>query len=85
MALQKSVTTKQGFLSESAYHRVEQISLPSKSTVQFMVSSYKSLTNTVSFDGDTHSCAYDMTGANPMAQAYTYLKTLPEFVDATDV
>lgn len=29
-------------------------------------------------------CAYDISGENPLAQAYAHLKTLPEFVDALD-
>ena len=28
--------------------------------------------------------AYDITGENPIKQAYEYLKTLPEFANATD-
>jgi hypothetical protein len=27
---------------------------------------------------------YDITGENPIKQAYLYLKTLPEFATATD-
>jgi hypothetical protein len=30
------------------------------------------------------SCKYDITGNNPIAQAYMYLKTLPEFASAKD-
>jgi hypothetical protein len=28
--------------------------------------------------------SYDITGENPIKQAYEYLKTLPEFANATD-
>jgi hypothetical protein len=31
------------------------------------------------------SFPYDMSGDNPIKQAYLHLKTLPEFADATDV
>jgi len=85
MALTKAVTTKQGFLADTAYHRVEQPTLPSNTLLQFIVCSYRSLSDTVSFNVDSYSCAYDILGANPVAQAYAHLKALPEFADAVDV
>jgi hypothetical protein len=30
------------------------------------------------------SCAYQINGTNPIAQAYGHLKTLPEFAGAVD-
>lgn len=32
----------------------------------------------------TYGCAINLDGPNPIAQAYIYLKSLPEFVGATD-
>jgi len=85
MALQNTVTTRQGFLATDAYHRVEQPTLTSNVSMQFMASSYKDSNESVSFDVDMYSCAYDINGVNPIKQAYLHLKTLPEFADATDV
>lgn len=36
------------------------------------------------FDSIIAECGYDLLGDNPVEQAYLYLKTLPEFSDATD-
>jgi len=85
MALQNTVTTQQGFTATDAYHRVEQISLPSNTAMQFTVNSYKDSNESVSFGVDMYSCEYNLEGDNPVTQAYLHLKTLPEFADATDV
>jgi hypothetical protein len=84
MALQKSTTSPQGFNAENAYHRVENVSLLNKNSLNFMVLSYVSPSNNVSFQVDTYNCDYDLEGDNPIKQAYEYLKTLPEFSGATD-
>lgn len=34
--------------------------------------------------GDSYQCPYDLDGPNDFIQAYTYLKTLPEFAEAID-
>ncbi|EPL7199952.1 hypothetical protein ORL43_15820 [Klebsiella michiganensis] len=36
------------------------------------------------FRQTTYNCPYDITGADPVTQAYTWLKTLDEFVGATE-
>lgn len=36
------------------------------------------------FNAKAFECPYDLGGANPIEQAYEYLKTLPEFADAID-
>ena len=84
MALQKSTTSPQGFNADNAYHRVENVSLLNKNSLNFMVLSYASASNNVSFQADAYNCDYDLEGDNPIKQAYEYLKTLPEFSGATD-
>jgi hypothetical protein len=83
MALSKTVETQFGITVDSCYLRVEQPSL-TKDTMSFnirtSVDSIKPF-----FDESVINCAYDMAGENPFKQAYTHLKTLPEFADATDV
>jgi hypothetical protein len=84
MALKKTVTTQHGFEAKDAYHRVEGVHLDSKIKMSFQVNSYKSQESEAAFSNAALACDYDMQGANPIAQAYAYLKTLPEFADATD-
>ena len=84
MALQMTMTTPQGFEAVDAYHRVENVSLISKSKIQFSIVSYKDDVTDTSFASDSKSADYDLDGDNPIKQAYVYLKTLPEFADATD-
>lgn len=84
MALQKSTTTPQGFQADDAYHRVMYVGFQGKESITFSVESFKSADASVNFDSKSFACAYDMNGANPFQQAYSYLKTLPEFAGAVD-
>ena len=85
MALQLTTTTIYNLTATSAYHRVENVRLD-KVSIAFSVVSYSEHLETMPFpfNTKTYSCAYDITGENPIKQAYKYLKTLPEFVNATD-
>ena len=85
MALQKTMPTPQGFTATDAYHRVEGVSIKSKTEISFRVRSYKDAVETVSFADHGYECSYDLSGANPIQQAYVYLKTLSEYSSATDV
>jgi hypothetical protein len=84
MALKKTVITHHGFEAKDAYHRVEGVCLDSKIKISFQVNSYKSQESGVAFSNAALACDYDIEGANPIAQAYAHLKTLPEFAGATD-
>ena len=83
MALNKTTTTSQGFEAVNAYHRVEGLYLVTNQMISFHIRTYKDVAFT-SFADNFYSCAYDITGENPIKQAYEYLKTLPEFSNATD-
>lgn len=83
MALAKTVLTVYGFKAINAYHRVEAVSLKSKTAMTFYIRSYVS-TDKPFFMENVLSCAYNIDGGNPIAQAYEHLKTLPEFAGATD-
>lgn len=85
MALQKTVETPQGFDAVDAYHRVEDVSLQSKTVMRFFLKSYRNAEATPQFDEAHFDIAYDMNAENPYVQAYEHLKTLPNFEDATDV
>lgn len=84
MALEKTVSTPHGFLSENSYHRVENIKIRNKNLMAFHVKIYKSKDDSTPFDLIAFECNYDLSGENPIRQAYKHLKTLPEFAGATD-
>jgi|APSaa5957512535_1039671.scaffolds.fasta_scaffold51932_1 hypothetical protein len=84
MALQKTVTTNNGFDAPDAYHRVEGIEFINKTTMRFRIRSHKA-TGLSPFADEGAECAYDVNGENPFAQAYAHLKTLTEFTGASDV
>lgn len=84
MALQISTVTKHGFIAESAYLRVEGVKLIGKSNIEFQLRSYKNKESSLAYDDNNFSCEYNMQGNNPIAQAYSHLKTLPDFAGATD-
>ena len=83
MALKKTVKTSFGIEVSDAYHRVENLSLISKTQISFQLRSRIDANHSI-FDETSFSCDYDITGDNPIAQAYDYLKTLPEYADAVD-
>lgn len=83
MALKKTTQTVFGLEVVDAYHRVEGVRLLAKDKIQFQLRS--SLDGVLPHFSDVqHECAYSMDGANPIAQAYNYIKTLPDFADAKD-
>jgi hypothetical protein len=83
MALKKSVKSVHGISVDGAYHRVESVAIQGKDKIYFALKSYASVENP-SFAEKSYSCEYALESANPIAQAYEYLKTLPEFAGATD-
>lgn len=85
MALQKATTTSHGFSAPSAYYRVEGVGIVGKARMNFTVCGYKDKASTSAFETQAFSCDYDLDGDNPIRQAYTFLKTLPDFLGAEDV
>ena len=83
MALQKSIVTEQGFDATNAYHQVLAPTLITKTRMRFSlgIAKEKGLPF-ISQQG--YECTFDLNGPNPLAQAYQFLKTLPEFSNATD-
>jgi hypothetical protein len=84
MAFSKTSITPCGFSATNAYHRVEGVKLDTKTSISFRVRSYKENANVPHFADVGYVCAYDLTGANPIAQAYEHLKTLEEFAGAVN-
>lgn len=83
MALKKDITTRQGIEIKDAYFRVVNLTLNGKSGMQFVVAFSKDA-QSPAIDSTSHDCAYSLSGANPIAQAYEHLKTLPEFTGSQD-
>ena len=83
MALIKTVNTDFGLEIQDAHHRVENVALIAKDKMSFQVRSRVHVENPI-FDEKLHVCSYNINGENPIAQAYAYLKTLEQFIDAVD-
>ena len=90
MALRISKTTNSNITVSSAYAKIEGILLLNKTSISFKVRFYNddTLPNVTSivpfFTEEGFSCSYDLTKTNPIEQAYLYIKTLPEFINAID-
>lgn len=84
MALCMDITSEQGFIAPNAYIRIQNINIIGKAQMEFSIGFFKTSKTESSFDYQTWSCPYDVNGANPFGQGYSYLKTLPAFANATD-
>lgn len=83
MALKTSKVTEYGLEAQNAYARIETVSMPDKNTAVFSVAFYVN-TSFPSFTKEQYAFNHDLDGENVFKQAYCYLKTLPEFANATD-
>lgn len=81
MALTKTATFK-GLSVPSAYFRVWNVAI-SGSKMTFGIGMHAGPSDEM-LDSTAHECAYDLSGPNPIAQAYIHIKSLPEFSGATD-
>lgn len=84
MALKKTVTTPFGVEIADAYHRVEGLSLDSKTQITFHVRAYKDESSAIAVDSTHFTCAYKLNESNPILQAYEHAKQQPAFAGATD-
>ena len=84
MAIKKTVRTSFGFESVDAYHRVESVSLASKTQISYFLRSYKDNSGVPAFAEVHQFCQYDINGSNPIAQAYADAKQLPEMAGAVN-
>jgi hypothetical protein len=85
MALKQKISTVSGIEVDDAYHRVERVTLVNKASITFAVNAYKDSEIEAFITSKFYSCDYDLLGNNPIAQAYMYLKALPEFAEAKDI
>ena len=84
MALSTTVETDWKIIVSDAYCRVEHVSLVRKDYISFHVRYYAASESVPFFNEKVISCQFTLEGPNPIKQAYHFLKTLPEFADATD-
>jgi hypothetical protein len=86
MALTKQIVLKSNFgddvVFNNAYITVQTV-FCTKSDMSMNVLIYKEQNGLV-IDAKQYFSSLDLTGLNPIKQAYGYLKTLPEFEGATD-
>jgi hypothetical protein len=82
MALQ-TITTFKGLAIDAGYFRVLTVR-GDKDKFSFTVGLYKDK-EAEKITEFSYTTASQMNGDNFIKQAYTHLKTLPEFADATDV
>jgi hypothetical protein len=83
MALKQSVKLNNGIEVLNSYVKVNTISVVKKNILSFCVV-YSVDKETPQFNENSFECLYNIAGENPIKQAYTHLKTLPEFAGAID-
>ena len=83
MAIQKDFETVFGINLTDAYCRVDNIVINEKTNMMFLLKTFADKT-AKEIHTQTFQCAYVVDGENPLAQAYNYLKTLPEFSGSVD-
>ena len=84
MALKQKISTVSGIEVADAYHRVERVTFVDKANITFAVNAYKDSEIKAYITSKFYSCDYNISGNNPIAQAYVHLKTLEEFANAVD-
>ena len=83
MALRHDIVTASGIAVPAAYVRIEGIGMSRNDTMTYVARAYVNSSAVVPVAEWAHSCAHGMD-ANVLAQAYTHLKSLPEFSGAAD-
>lgn len=83
MALKKT-SSAFGIEVVGAYHRIENVRLQGKTGILFDLKSYSDQSQGVAFAEKVQGCSYDLNSKNPIAQAYDFVKTLPEFSGSQD-
>lgn len=77
-------TTFKGILVKGAIVTVGDIYIADGHTVLTITANWSAPEASEHFKQTTYNCPYDIAGANPVIQAHKYLKTLDEFIGATE-
>lgn len=83
MALKKTFTLGNGLTASDAYIRVSKVSIANKINANADVTIHVN-ENQIAFDTRTVPFEFSLENSNLWKQAYEHIKTLPEFVGATD-
>lgn len=83
MAFRQTITLESGITVESAYRKVESVSISADGSMRAQVRAYAA-SDVPACNDASFTMAYDIGGSNPFCQAYLHLKTLPEFANAVD-
>lgn len=85
MALSTTFEVSKGLFAPNAYLRVNNISIVHDDVAGVTVNVYADSENTKEpVKTLCYGFEYDLNGENAVKQAYSYLKTLPEFSEAED-
>ena len=76
-------TVFKGISVESAKVTIGDIYIADGHTVLAVTANWSAPDAAEYFRQTTYNCPYDITGADPLTQAYAYLKTLDEFSGST--
>lgn len=92
MALQKTLTLNNGISLTDAYIKIIGLDIPSAADIGGQKKRFALVRTSIQANASgsliqLHTCDFEvsMSGDNFLAQAYTHLKTLPEFAGAADV
>ena len=77
-------TTFKGISVESAKVTIGDIYIADGHAVLSITANWSAPGSSEFFRQTTYNCPYDITGADPVTQAYAYLKTLGDFSGATE-
>ncbi|HHY1068234.1 hypothetical protein [Klebsiella michiganensis] len=77
-------TTFKGILVERAKVTVGDIYIADGHAVLSITANWSAPGSSEFFRQTTYNCPYDITGVDPVTQAYTWLKTLDEFSGAVE-
>jgi hypothetical protein len=85
MALKQTIQTQFGIEVVDAYVKVERVTFDDKNTMRFVLATYATAGGGYPpVQESQRVCVHDMNGPNAYAQAYAFVKTLPEFANAKD-
>lgn len=84
MALRQTTTLRSGLELQNAIHRVREVKLQGSNFITFKLKCFASVDDGKALQQNEYGCPYNINKTNPIAQAYDYVRTLPEFENAID-
>lgn len=84
MAIKHDIFLQNGLQATNSWIRVHSVSVINKTQAQATISYYANEENKIAYQTKNISFTYSLLGSNIFSQAYSYLKTLPEFDGAVD-